>query len=148
MSRNLCRIDCQFCEGPVLLTEVPRSIREEDAGRYFGEYRGLTVANAACRYCGGRYLAWVANDPAGREKPRNGTHFDLSFRSTFNDEPGPDDRPSGGVVSSVWVESHPPHDHVSVWNNGALAGKLIVREGEGIAIALRLAPWLFEEEDA
>ena len=106
----------------------------------------MTVAHAACPYCGARYLAWVDNDPAGREKPRNSTHFDLSFRSTFDDEPSEGDRPRNGVVSSVWVESRPPHDHVSVWNAGGLAGKLIVREGDGIAIALRLAPWLFEKQ--
>jgi hypothetical protein len=56
------------------------------------------VAAATCAKCGAKYLAWV--DDRAMRRPLGASHrfvgdlfFDLSFRSTFNDEPGPDDLP-------------------------------------------------------
>lgn len=99
MSRNLCQTDCEFCKGVVTLDEQARSITEAETGPYFPEYRGMLVANATCRQCRAKYLAWVDDRPTG--KPWS-THagdgnklgfFDLSFRAAFNDEPADEDMP-------------------------------------------------------
>lgn len=44
----------------------------------------------------------------------------------------------GFKISSVRVESSPSHDHVRVFNRGALAGVLTVTLGDGDEIAERL----------
>ena len=92
MSRNLCRTDCYFCEGVVLLQEEPRKIRSDDCGAYFDEYDGMIVANAECGDCEAKYLAWVYRHPP-IPPDWDGEFYDLSFRFTFNDEPGEDDLP-------------------------------------------------------
>ena len=103
MSRNLASTHCDFCGAYPVLIEDPRPITKEEAGRYFNEYEGMLVANADCPFCWAKYLAWV--DESGRSteslrgiRPQvpysDGVpFFDLSFRSTFNDEPGDEDRP-------------------------------------------------------
>lgn len=135
MSRNLSETGCHFCPAPgrdIVLEEEPRPITRADAGRYFDEYEGFMMANAHCYHCDAKYLAWCAESKAwlrkyGRERypnePRDGLrHFDLSFRSTFNDEPGPDDLPKWACVSRIdrvgpfaesergkwWVENYGP----------------------------------------
>jgi len=105
MSRNLGRTDCAVCDAghdDIALCEQPRPITERDAGRYYAEYKDrLIVANAECTTCGAKYLAWISIHRTVID--RQGTNFDnsfgvrfcdISFRSTFNDEPGPDDLPS------------------------------------------------------
>lgn len=95
MSRNLCRTDCYFCNDDVVLVEEPRDITEKEAGAHYETYKGMLVANAECPSCLAKYLAWV-NEFRCNAKPRHvewGKFFDLSFRSTFNDEPGKDDLP-------------------------------------------------------
>jgi hypothetical protein len=113
MSRNLCRTDCYRCGEDVLLDEKPRPITRSEAFCYFDEYERMLVANATCPVCGARYLAWCddtsrlrgprvpdrwagtslgAHLAAPRYDPAL-THFDLSFRSSFNDEPGDGDLP-------------------------------------------------------
>lgn len=102
MSRNLCKTLCAFCEGTVKLEEAPRPITRAYAGAYFEEYEGMLVANASCVDCCAKYLAWV--DERSRVRPGrysrlcaggddDRTHFDLSHRSTFDDEPGKEDCP-------------------------------------------------------
>lgn len=102
MSRNLMRIDCFFCRGEVRLVEHPREITKSDAGVYFDEYYNMAVANAECVTCGAEYLGWVAGGHLS-----GGAYFDsegklsahdLSFRSTFDDEPGPSDMPKRAVL--------------------------------------------------
>jgi len=96
MSRNLLRTDCDFCSGMVALIEAPRLGTEADFGPYFREYVGMVVADASCLDCDAKYLAWVKDTPT-RTTPRTapkGDFFDLSFRSTFNDEAGGADMPS------------------------------------------------------
>jgi hypothetical protein len=97
MSRNLCATDCYFCRSDVRLVEAPRHVELRDVGpRYATEYDGLIVADAECTACGGKYLAWV-DWPNGHEHwhKRDCDDFrDLSFRSTFNDEPGEADMPT------------------------------------------------------
>jgi len=94
MSRNLCCAECPHCGGIPTHEEESRPITQADAGVYFPEYEGMLVANARCR-CGAKYLAWVDDrERKGETSPRYcdwQPHFDLSYRSTFNDKPGIDD---------------------------------------------------------
>lgn len=98
MSRNLCETHCDFCKGDVTLDEAARPITEPEAGPYFPEFRGMLVANATCRVCKAKYLAWVDERPTGKSWTRHaeadgrGFH-DLSFRAAFNDEPAEEDLP-------------------------------------------------------
>jgi len=114
MSRNLARASCPYCDGRVVLEEEPRPVRHEEAGVYFMEYRDvLVVANAHCEDCEAQYLAWVehrgsAGHLAWPMEPGQ-THRDLSFRSTFNDEPGDADLPKHIVLRvPVRVGPWPP----------------------------------------
>lgn len=113
MSRNLGSINCAFCNSYfVTLMEPERDITQADCGIYFQagkfSYQGMRVANAECSLCGGKYLAWIDMSachslpqqrregwgyPTLRRNP-DVAFFDLSFRSTFNDEPGPEDAPT------------------------------------------------------
>lgn len=130
MSRNLCETRCCECPAPrVALVERPRPIEKADAGPYFGEFEKMIVANAECPLCGAQYLAWV--DERGREPyvfPEgsriSGTHaftrhadeendyFDLSYRSTFDDEPGESDR-ARYVVETVFMRT--PKKPLHLW---------------------------------
>lgn len=107
MSRNLCQTTCYYCSTEPKLIELPRPITKDEAFVYFDEYEGMLVANAECPLCEAKYLAWI--DESGRRPdPTYGMMFrragstnedgtpviqDLSFRSSFNDEPGDDDLP-------------------------------------------------------
>ncbi len=95
MSRNLCRTDCHFCEGRVVLVEPPRKIHSDDCGLYFNEYVGMLVAHAECEDCEAKYIAWVSKPHMWPPtcSPLTAPFHDLSFRDTFNDEPGEDDLP-------------------------------------------------------
>jgi len=113
MSRNLCKTECDQCGGVVQTVEPPRNLTVEDAGVYFNELRGLIVANAECTVCAARYIAWL--DGSNRtgyipnygidrspEPQRNDNLYmikDLSYRSSFNDEPGDDDTPIQNVLN-------------------------------------------------
>ena len=108
MSRNRCDTKCAFCGETPEMVEEPREITVEDCGsRFIDEYRGMIVAKATCWLCGAKYLAWLdgTNRPAnqfGSAWPRPERDYDtgkyevadLSFRSSFNDEPGDDDMPT------------------------------------------------------
>ncbi len=103
MSRNLADTTCAGCRwGDVRLVETPRPITEAEAGCYFPEYEGMVVANAQCLLCEAKYLAWVDEATKLRRhgyerRPVDGPFVDLSWRSTFNDEPGADDLPAFDV---------------------------------------------------
>jgi hypothetical protein len=108
VSRNLGRTDCYFCPGgKPRLEEAPRPATVDDVGRWpNGEYLDLSVANATCHLCEAKYLAWMST-PSEKEEP---WIFDLSFRSTFNDEPGDEDLPKWKVEthhvrSGPWKET-------------------------------------------
>lgn len=105
MSRNLGQIDCDYCHGRVALCEAARAPTAEDMGAYLAEFANVRVAWAECEDCVAKYTAWV--DGPGLRRPPDGTHADLSFRSTFNDEPGEADLPDFEMVRvrSV-VEEH------------------------------------------
>ena len=92
MSRNLAMATCERCHSSVELEEAARPITEQEAGPYFEAYTGMLVANATCPRCQARYLAWV------RAWACEASYFDLSYRSTFNDEPGPGDLPKPDLL--------------------------------------------------
>lgn len=100
MSRNLGETSCAICRADsyaIELEEAPRPIRAEDCGRCFKEIAGhLIVAAARCMACGAKYLAWVSEIgwPYARTPDGDRRFVDLSFRSSFNDEPGSADLPS------------------------------------------------------
>lgn len=107
MSRNLGDILCYFCQNDtVKLTGSERSITKQDCHAYFNEYEGMIVADAECKRCKARYLAWVdgskrtlgsnhpmSDYPNRSQIPSNYKFTDLSFSSSFNDEPGVCDLP-------------------------------------------------------
>lgn len=88
MSRNIGKTYCPQCYGEPMLIGAAHLIHEHEANGYYAEYKNLLVANAECDFCGARFLAWLK---------LNGVRYvitDLSYRSTFNDEPGWDDCPN------------------------------------------------------
>jgi len=105
MSRNLGDTFCKFCGEPVVMVEEPRAITRKEAGVYFDvrdgySYCNMQCANAECPVCKAKYLAWVSlKNCLGYTRHHYGDQvnergfFDLSFRSTFNDEEGAEDRP-------------------------------------------------------
>lgn len=100
MSRNLSRTTCRTCDGQVILTDIPY-VHRHNAER-------IVVANAECKDCGTRYLAWLNEPDADRRFPvghrmdeHGGGFYDLSYRSTFNDEPGITDIPNKVEVIEV-----------------------------------------------
>jgi hypothetical protein len=99
MSRNLLRTDCYFCNAVPELTSEPVYISPDQAGSYYSEYEGMIVADAICPACGALYLAWVDETTKKRKHPGDrapdeySKFVDLSFLSTFNDEPDPYDLP-------------------------------------------------------
>lgn len=93
MARNLARTDCAQCGyARVKLEQSPRPISYHEAGRYFEEYEGMMVADAHCPVCQTKYVAWVRRLPHLQPNPELG-YADLSYRRSFNDEPGDDDLP-------------------------------------------------------
>jgi hypothetical protein len=110
MSRNLGRTDCYFCKNEVTLTESERPMTRDDCGGYYDDrgdgyaYAGAIVAAAECKTCFAKYLAWIdASSCKGYgihpslHRSEYGPFFDLSFRSSFNDEPGEEDLPEHTV---------------------------------------------------
>jgi len=105
MSRNIGQRNCYFCPSPVVLKEAERPVNERDVGGYYTEYEGMLVADAECPACLAKYLAWVTG-PKGSSwnslpREEGQTHVDLSFRSTFNDEPGEEDLPRYKVITKL-----------------------------------------------
>lgn len=169
MSRNLCMTSCYYCGATVALDEQPRRIRESETGCYFSEYEGMIVANATCIACCAQYLAWVDGAKRkqwpsrwGSEKPwprvEEGDEDyarprDLSFRSTFNDEPGVDDMPAyrverayvrrGAFGGEDWIKEHYPEKAAELkkrnerrWNALASSREVVV-ESDAVAEAKR-----------
>ncbi len=100
MSRNLGRTDCRECIGEsehIVFDEEPRPVKDTDVGRhFFAEYQGLIVAHARCILCHTLYLAWVdwPGSSSSYFRRREEHRFvDLSYRSSFNDEPNAIDLP-------------------------------------------------------
>lgn len=97
MSRNLCRTNCRTCESSVVICGIPY--------KGTGHYKdGLWMADAICTICETKYTAWIgpsSESYGGREVDRNMVRehgfYDLSYRSTFNDEPGKEDLPLAKV---------------------------------------------------
>lgn len=65
---------------------------------YAHTHKTLIVADAECPDCSAKYVAWIDGGSEGAHpQPRPDEPYemvrDLSFRSTFDDEPGPSDLP-------------------------------------------------------
>lgn len=132
MSRNLGQTHCDYCLSEVVCVEAARPITKEEAGPYFAEYEGMLVANAECPLCLAKYLAWVDEThrknrqwsdyyrrPVGLDARAMPTPVDLSFRSSFNDEPGDDDLPEYDVVQCrVKYGEADLYDHDSLLKRG------------------------------
>lgn len=106
MSRNIGDSCCYFCGGKIAYDEKPRPITKKDAGYYFDEYcDNLIVAASHCEDCQAKYLAWFNRIYT----PYSENHCDLSFLSTFDDEPGTSDLPLYDVEVKRVVRSinHP-----------------------------------------
>ena len=114
MSRTIGRTSCKHCGHPkVKLDEQPREITEAEYSVY-DQYAGLIVARAHCPICQTKYLAWVDESetqyfgyPVGGSdvhpsKPQD-EYFDLSYQSTFDDEPD-----EGDIVNLVKVAKVEP----------------------------------------
>lgn len=97
MARNLGETSCQFCGAIPALEEAPRPITSGEAKVYYNEFCSLLVSNAVCPACGARYLAWMTEADGSKAGMVNGI-FDLSYRSTFSDEPRKVDLPKWEVT--------------------------------------------------
>ena len=109
MSRNIGSTICQFCDGPIVLDEAARPITREEAGAYFDTREGYgyangLFANATCKTCEAKYLAWVdlracvGYNRYGNWGAQDAPFFDLSYRDSFNDEPGEKDLPNWKIA--------------------------------------------------
>ncbi len=101
MSRNLCRTNCYYCRCEVIRTGETRELTDEDVGAYFPEYCGMIVAEAECSMCEAKYLAWMGKIPHSYRDDGEIRIRDLSFRSSFNDEPGVDDLPAFEIEERI-----------------------------------------------
>ena len=91
VSANLLRTSCYYCPSDVVLVEAPWVMTPEKNSRG-PQYLGMRFANAECPACLAQYLAWC--DPHEGHPRIDGVDFyDLSFRSSFNDEPDDRDLP-------------------------------------------------------
>lgn len=112
MSRNLASQCCYFCgldSEEFTFEEEPRLITKEDAGAYLDEYGKMMVAHVHCPNCKAKYTAWCS----GGFLDQHDWHGDglkirdMSFRSTWNDEPGEDDMPEF-VIKTINVHMRYP----------------------------------------
>ena len=108
MSRNIGDTSCYYCHQEIKLDEEPRPTTKEETGAYYDEYATMPVANATCTLCEAKYLACIQYTDWAPAAPSGDVPFvDLSFRSTFNDEPGPDDTPRWKIGTVVTFEKTP-----------------------------------------
>lgn len=91
MSVNLGATNCQVCGGSVRL-----------CGDLYTQRARMTEVegkDAECSLCGAQYFAWIGKvNRRDRWNQWDFDHkgfYDLSYRASFNDEPGPGDVPDG-----------------------------------------------------
>src|SRR5690348_11653005 len=106
MALSLGKVVCHRCGGRVTRTDHQSETLEETDHRR----PGMNISEAECARCGAKYWAWVTpaiNDPIygrrgiDRENVRQFGFYDLSFRSTFSDQPAMVDLPP-------WHETNAP----------------------------------------
>jgi hypothetical protein len=109
VSRNLGRKECYFCPGvPTIDGEPIAFAKYRPLWPDQKQYQGLKVAHATCPLCLAKYAAWLPWDDGSRygwfrDAGPNG-YTDLSFWSTFNDEPGREDLPEFEIKTTVTHE--------------------------------------------
>jgi hypothetical protein len=129
MSVNLCDNKCHICGMPAIKVTGERYQGQQKRKGYDNHW----FADAECQVCGTKYTAWLSshhdNLIAGVCSARNNPYhadwfakhdecfgclscdadfFDLSYRSTFNDEPGDEDLPDFPVATVITVKG--PYD--------------------------------------
>ena len=92
MSRNLGRKDCKRCGEMLARLETPRQITKKEAGHYFNEFSGRLFAKVDCPLCGAHYLGWYYKGNSW-----DFLLYDISFYSTFDDEPEDADLPAATI---------------------------------------------------
>jgi len=103
MSRNLCCQTCVYCGDEPKLVESPHELTKQEAHIYFQEFEGMIVAESICPSCEAEYLAWI-DESKRKIYPRTKAYpliEDLSFYSSFNDEPGDNDLPKWEVQTII-----------------------------------------------
>lgn len=117
MSCNLCEVTCVRCGTEVRAAGQSYRLPDDHWSK-----PGLLVVDAECPICQARYTAWLV-DPRGyrglsgwrpSQEDIDRGFYDLSFRSTFNDESGPTDLPDVGKIEVLRVVK--------------IAGKIVVSE--------------------
>ena len=89
---------CVYCEMPVTAVGPVTKPTVEFVERYLGNNpRDYHFAPAHCPACEARYMAWFVFDAEDDEF----YIADLSWRSTFNDEPAPEDLPRYRVARTL-----------------------------------------------
>lgn len=105
MSRNLAKRECSRCESKVAICgPIYRLPRDHFA------CPDMLVADADCTVCQAHYTAWLGptHDRIGTrehdlENVRCFGFYDLSYRASFNDEPGKGDLPDVGKIETARV---------------------------------------------
>jgi hypothetical protein len=106
MSRNLGQTNCRRCGSRVVICG-PIYRRPADAR----SSPSMLVANADCTVCQARYTAWLGpsseHDYGASSQARDlivqHGFYDLSYRDSFNDEPGDGDLPDVGKIEVARV---------------------------------------------
>jgi len=100
MPKNLNATECVHCGNEVIIEEMPRRLTIREGRHFFNDCEDVLFSDAYCPICLAKYLAWMN----GRTKSGYdlipevyGKPADLSYRSTFNDEPGIEDLPKYDV---------------------------------------------------
>lgn len=99
MSRNCGTAGCYACDGRLRVDGAAQSFTALfPASSMRGEYGGHDFVPLVCEDCEAKFLGWVTrNTGAGEAEDGGITWYDVSWRSSFNDEPGPDDIPKWDV---------------------------------------------------
>lgn len=133
MSRNLAQRGCHQCNSSdIQYEEGRRLITPAEAGVYYDEYYNLVVCNAHCAICGTKYLAWFNYPKGSRANDIGQTHVDLSYRSTFNDEPGEDDVPTKLTQAQIDLDDEELDDEEE---------RYLAEAGGNYSMALKNAIW-------
>ena len=109
MSRNIGYARCKYCGSDVVLDGNPHPATPDEV---WGEYLGMIIENAECPECKAKYMAWRHWEHrdtdywANPDWAENKKIMDLSFRSSFNDEPGDDDLPDFVFEELIYFVKH------------------------------------------
>lgn len=109
MSRNISGTECEQCDVKESVAITGQLFFYEERFQDMPEswmqhFKGTVMADATCQYCDTKYIAWIKPSPnyhGYRETENDRGFYDLSYRSSFNDEPGKDDIPQPKPPSPI-----------------------------------------------